>query len=154
MKFFILLLWEIENIFKTLIVFVGLGAQIMYWALGLSWERSSLRMNEWLWMVQTQCLISKIPLGMWFEEEYLLGQAKHRSYKDLNDQSDLRGSSSDKDMYHKCTRMMRIQKYLRESCYHRIKCNAVTFLSAFMWRRPLNSAVLATTTYRKPREGV
>ena len=88
---------------------------------------------------------------MWFEEEYLLGQAKHRLDKDLNDQSNLRGSSSDKDMYHKRTRMMRIQKYLRESYYHRIKCNVVTFLSAFMWRRPLNSAALATTTYKKPR---
>ena len=48
MKFFILLLWEIENIFKTLIVFVGLGAQIMYWVLGLSRERGSPRTNEWL----------------------------------------------------------------------------------------------------------
>ena len=48
MKFFILLLWEIENIFKTLIVFVVLGAQIMYWALGLSRERGSPRTNKWL----------------------------------------------------------------------------------------------------------
>ena len=89
-------------------------------------------------------------LGRCSEEEYLLGQAKHRSDKDLNDQSDLRGSSSDKDMYHKRTRMMRIQKYLRESCYHHIKCTATTFLTVFMWRRPLNSATLATTTHRKP----
>ena len=150
MKFFILLLWEIENIFKTLIVFVGLGAQIMYWALGLSRERGSPRTNEWLWMVQTQCLISKMLLGRCSEEEYLLGQAEHRSDKDLNDQSDLWGSSSDKDMYHKRTNMMRIQKNLRESCYHRIKCNATTFLAAFMWRRPLNSTALATTNHRKP----
>ena len=48
MKFFILLLLEIENIFKTLIVFVGLGAQIMYWALGFSRERGRSRTNEWL----------------------------------------------------------------------------------------------------------
>ena len=41
------------------------------------------------------------------------------------------------------------QKYLRESCYHCIKCTATTFLVAFMWRRPLNSAALATTTHRK-----
>ena len=46
MKFFILLLWEIENNLKTLIVFVGLGAQIMYWALGLSQEHGSPRTNE------------------------------------------------------------------------------------------------------------
>ena len=90
-------------------------------------------------------------MGRWFDEEYSLGQAKHRSDKDLNDQSDLRGSSSDKDMSHKRTRMMRIKKYLRESYYHRIKCNTATFLSAFMWRRPLNSAVLTTTTYKKPK---
>ena len=31
-----------------------------------------------------------------------------------------------------------------------LKCTAATFLAAFMWRRPLNSAVLATTTHRKP----
>ena len=91
-----------------------------------------------------------MPLGRWSEEEYLLEQAKHRSDKDINDQSDLRGSSSDKDMYHKRTRKMRIQKNLRKSYYHRIKCNTTTFLAAFMWRRPLNSTALATTTHRKP----
>ena len=40
-------------------------------------------------------------------------------------------------------------KYLRKNCNHRIKCIAATFLAAFMWRRPLNSAVLATTTHRR-----
>ena len=39
---------------------------------------------------------------------------------------------------------------LRESCYHRIKCITATFRAAFMWRRPLNSAALATTTHKKP----
>ena len=37
-----------------------------------------------------------------------------------------------------------------ESCHHRIKCTAATFLAAFMWRRPLNSTVWATTTYKEP----
>ena len=46
-------------------------------------------------------------------------------------------------------RKKKTQKYLRESCYHRIKCTAATFLAIFMWRRPLNSAVLAATTHRK-----
>ena len=45
---------------------------------------------------------------------------------------------------------MGTQKYLRESCYHCIECTAATFLAALMLRRPLNSAVLATTTHRKP----
>ena len=50
---------------------------------------------------------------------------------------------------HKHMRRKKTQKYLKESCYHQIKCTATTFLSAFMWRRPLNSAALATTTHRK-----
>ena len=44
---------------------------------------------------------------------------------------------------------MRTQKYLRESRYYCIECTAATFLAAFMLRRPLNSAALATTTHRK-----
>ena len=101
-------------------------------------------------MIQTQDLMSKIQLGRWSEEEYLLGQAKHRSDIDPNNQSDLRGSSSDRDMRHKRTRKIGTQKYLRKSCYHRIECFATNFLAAFMWRRLLNSAALATTTHRKP----
>jgi len=46
---------------------------------------------------------------------------------------------------------METQKYLRESCHHHIKCIVATFLAAFMWRRPLNSAALVTTTHRKPK---
>ena len=49
-------------------------------------------------------------------------------------------------------RMKETQKYLRKSCYHRIKCTITTFLAAFIWRRHLNSEVLATTTHKKPRE--
>ena len=44
------------------------------------------------------------------------------------------------------------RKYLRKSCYHRIKCTVTTFLAAFMWRRHLNNEALATTTHRKPGE--
>ena len=43
----------------------------------------------------------------------------------------------------------RVEKYLRKNCYHRIKFTISTFLAAFMWRRHLNSEVLATTTHRK-----
>ena len=52
------------------------------------------------------------------EEEYLLGEAKRKSGIDPNDQSDFPESSSDRDMCHKRTKKMGIQKYLRESCYH------------------------------------
>ena len=46
----------------------------------------------------------------------------------------------------------RARKYLRKNCCHRIECPAANFLVAFMWRRPLNSAVLATTTHRRPEK--
>ena len=55
------------------------------------------------------------------------------------------------DVHHKRIRMMGTQKYLRESCYHRIKCTTATLLAAFMWRRPLNSAALAKATHKKPK---
>ena len=68
----------------------------------------------------------------------------------IPNQGDLLGSSSDKDVHHKRIRMMGTQKYLRESCYYRIECIAATFLAAFILRRPLNSAILDTTTHKKP----
>ena len=43
---------------------------------------------------------------------------------------------------------MGAQRYLRESCCHRIECSIADFLVAFMWRRPLNSAALAILTHR------
>ena len=45
---------------------------------------------------------------------------------------------------------MRVRKYLKKSCCHRIKCPADNFLAAFMWKRSLNSAALATITHRRP----
>ena len=89
--------------------------------------------------------MSKIQMGRWFDEEYILG------YIDPNDQNDLWGSSSDRDVHHEHTRRRGSHKYLRESCYHHIECIAIIFLAAFMWKRPLNSVALATTTHKKPR---
>ena len=71
-------------------------------------------------------------MGRHYEKEYLLGQAKHISDIDPNDQSDLSGSSNDRDMCHKCTRKIETQKYLRESYYHRIECSVANFLAALM----------------------
>ena len=53
-------------------------------------------------------------------------------------------------MHRERTRRVEAMKYLRKSCCHRIECLAANFLAAFMWRRPLNSAALTTTTHRKP----
>ena len=53
-------------------------------------------------------------------------------------------------MPHEHTRKKEIKKCLRESCYPCIKCTAATFLAAFMWRKLLNSAVLATITHKRP----
>ena len=66
------------------------------------------------------------------EDEYLLGKAKHRSSIDLNVQSDLPRSSSNRDVHHKHTRKMRTQKYLRESCYHNIEYSVANCLAALM----------------------
>ena len=54
-------------------------------------------------------------MGRQSKEEYLLGQAKHKSDIDPNDQSDLPGNSNDGDVRHKRTGKMRPQKYLREA---------------------------------------
>ena len=43
-------------------------------------------------------------------------------------------------------------KYLRKSCYHRIKCTITTFLAVFMWRRHLNSETLVITIHRELEE--
>ena len=91
-------------------------------------------------------------MGGWCEEEYLLGYDNYSSNTYSNYHGDLLGSSNDKNVYHKRIRMMRTQKYLRESCYHRIECTVATFLAAFMLRRPLNSVSLATTTHKKPEK--
>ena len=82
-------------------------------------------------------------MGRQSEEEYLLEQAKHRSNIDPNDQSDLPGSSNNRDVCHKHTRNMGTQKYLRESCYHRIKCFVANFLAVLIRKRPLNSTFSA-----------
>ena len=74
-------------------------------------------------------------MGGWSEEEYLLVHDKYSSNMYSSNQGDLLGNSSDKDVHHKGIRMMGTQKYLRESCYHRIECTAATFLSAFMLDR-------------------
>ena len=85
----------------------------------------------------------------WFEEELLLGHNQCSSSMYSSNYSDPSRSSNDRDMSHKRARMKKTQKYLRKGCYHRIKCTAATFLATFMWRRLLNSAILATTTHRK-----
>ena len=85
----------------------------------------------------------------WSEEEYLLGHDRYSLNMYSSNQGDLSRSFSNKNMHHKCIRVMRTQKYLRESCYYCIECTTATFLVAFMLRRPLNSVVLTTTTHRK-----
>ena len=89
-------------------------------------------------MVQTQDLMSKIQMGGWSEEEYLLGYDKYSSNTYSKNQDNLPRNSDDKDVHQKHIGMMGTQKYLRENCYHRIECIAATFLAAFMIRRPLN----------------
>ena len=57
-------------------------------------------------MAQTQDLMSKIQMREWSEEEYLLEHNKYNSNLYSNNQGDLLGSSSDKDVHHASIRMM------------------------------------------------
>ena len=90
------------------IIQLGFGLQLRAWGFGRECEKSESK------------------------EEYLLGLAKHKSGIDPNDQSDLPISSNDRDMYHKRTRKMGTQKYLRENCYHSIECSVANSLAALM----------------------
>ena len=65
-------------------------------------------------------------------------------------QSDISGSSIDKNMHYEHTGQMGVEKYLGESCYHHIKCSIANSLAAFMWRRLLNSATLVALTHKRP----
>ena len=61
---------------------------------------------------------------------------------------DLLRNSIDRDVHYKRTGGMKAQKYLRKGCCHSIKCFATNFLVVLTWKRPLNSAALATSTHR------
>ena len=47
-------------------------------------------------------------------------------------QGNISGSFIDKNTYHEDTGQRGIMKYLRESCYHRIKCSVANSLTALM----------------------
>ena len=65
-------------------------------------------------------------------------------------QSDVPGSSIDKDMHCERTGQMGAEKYLRKNCHHRIEYFATNSLAAFMWRKLLNSTTLVVPTHRGP----
>ena len=74
---------------------------------------------------------------------------KHRSNVYSIIQSDLPRNSSERDVHYERTERVEARKYLRKSCCHSIECPAANFLAAFMWRRLLNSAILATITHKR-----
>ena len=73
----------------------------------------------------------------------------HRSNVYSITQNDLPVNSIERDVHHECTGGVEARKCLRKNCCHRIECPTANFLTAFMWKRHLNSVVLATTTHRK-----
>ena len=81
------------------------------------------------------------PRIWWMHLKYLFQQLEY-----------LPGNSIDWDVPHEHARRKETKKHLRKSCYHRIKCTTATFLAAFMWRKPLNSAASVTTAHRKPEK--
>ena len=73
----------------------------------------------------------------------------HRSNVYSITQNDLPGNSIERDVHHECTGGVEARKCPRKNCCHHIECPTANFLTAFIWKRPLNSAALATTTHRK-----
>ena len=76
----------------------------------------------------------------------------HRSNVYSITQSDFPRNATERDVQYERTGRRGAQKYLRENCYHRIKFSATNFLTALMWRKPLNSVVLTTPTQRGSNE--
>ena len=64
-------------------------------------------------------------------------------------ENDILRNSIDKDMHCERTGQMGAKKYLRKNCYHCIECFTTNSLTAFMWRRPLNSVVLVAPIHRE-----
>ena len=54
----------------------------------------------------------------------------HKVWYDIK--SNVLDNSTDEDKYQKGTGQREAMKYLRESCYHRIKCSAANSLAALM----------------------
>ena len=54
----------------------------------------------------------------------------HKVWSDIK--SNVLDNSTDEDKYQKGTGQREAMKYLRESCYHRIKCSAANSLAALM----------------------
>ena len=64
-------------------------------------------------------------------------------------ENDILRNSINKDMHCERTGQMGAKKYLRKNCYHCIECFTTNSLTAFMWRRPLNSVVLVAPIHRE-----
>ena len=75
----------------------------------------------------------------WSERVILLEPDECQSSKHSVDLGNLPRDSNNEDRLQARKKVIRIQKYLRKNCHHRIKCTAAAFLAALMWRRPLNS---------------
>ena len=75
----------------------------------------------------------------WSERVILLGPDECQSSRYLVDLGNLPGDSSNEGRLQVRKEVIRTQKYLGKSCYHRIKCTTAAFLAALMWRRHLNS---------------
>ena len=88
------------------------------------------------------------------EEECLLGRDEHGSNMHSVYQKDPPNRHQQQGCAPQTRRKEGNIKYPRRGCCYRIKCVAATFLAALMWRGPVNSAALATITYKRLKGGV
>ena len=89
--------------------------------------------------------------GIWSEERFLLRYDKDSSNTYSSNLGNPSRNSSNRNVSHERARRKGTQKDLRENCYYHIKCTTATFLTTFMWRRPLNSVISTNATHRKPK---
>ena len=88
---------------------------------------------------------------MWSEERLQLRYDKDSSSTYFSNLGNPPRSSNNRNVSYERARRKGTQKYLRESCYHHIKCTTAIFLTAFMWRRPLNNVTSANATHKKSK---
>ena len=92
----------------------------------------------WVWEI----------IGKLSEKIFLLGVIERGSIVYSNHYNNSPQSSHHAETPHKHTEK-KTPKYLEKSCCHYIKCIVPTFMTTFMWSRPLNSVPWEITTQKK-----
>ena len=117
----------------------GQKLELLHWALSPIYQWECIRGGANNWKGPRVNGHVRKELKAIVREVLLLRPDECQSDKHSLDLGNLPGDSSNEDRLQVRKEVIRTQKYLGESCYHCIKCTTAAFLTALMWRRPLNS---------------